>query len=411
MEWLVLLLLIPATIVPIVLLFGFAGCAIARPCQGDGDCPLGSRCVQGSCVAIPAAGTIPPSAPEALQATAVSDSAIELSWTTDEPAVRSFQVERVEEGTEDDFAPIADPTAQTYQDTGREEGTTYLYQVRAFDGQEFSEPSDQIAATTFPAAPSNLVATPVAVDRIDLSWTNASARATRFSLERRTPGAPFAEIDNITGTTYSDAPLPEGRDHEYRVIALIPTGFQNGIPQEVRSAPSAPVSARTWTVAFSATLVDSRSLPASCLIQTVTAAQFASFSTLLNTIGTQVRITVRSSGSLTINRIYLSRVAASGDQFDSDAADLTRVVDIDLGDPAVVLPGSASLVLGPINYPLDRTQDLLVAFDLGDAANVMRVTPGGDHFLGLGQQASVADRSLFLPGGGQHHLIERIEVL
>jgi hypothetical protein len=417
MEWLVLLLLIPATIVPIVLLFGFAGCApLAEPCEADSDCPAGTRCVNGSCVAVGTPGgvaEIPPSAPEALVANGVSDSAIDLSWTTDDLTVTSFEVQRAEEGTEEDFAPIVDTTAQTFRDTGREEGTTYVYQVRAFDGQELSEPSNQTSATTFPATPSNLIATPVARDRIDLSWTNDSARATRFSLEHRdTPTSPFAEIFNGTGTTFSHTGLAEGSDHEYRVFAIIPIGFQDGVPQEVRSAPSV-LSARTWALAFSAALTDTQDLAGFCLIQRITAAQFASFPTLLNNIGTTVRITVRSgSGPLTINRIYLSRVAGAGDPWDSDAADLTKLVDIDQGDPAVVLPADGSQDLGPIAYALDRTQDLLVAFDLGAPANVTSVVPGGDHYLKFAaQESSVADRSGFLGLFGRHYLVERIEVL
>jgi hypothetical protein len=422
MEWLVLLVLVPATIVPFVLLFGFAGCAgFAAPCERDGDCPAGTRCVDGVCVAVGTPGGVaetPPSAPEALVANGVSDSEVDLSWTTDDLTVTSFEVQRAEEGAEDDFAPIADPTARTFRDTGLAEGTTYLYQVRAFDGQEFSEPSDQTSATTFPRTPSNLTATPAEVDRIDLRWTNASARATRFSLEHRlTPAPGFTEIFNGPGTTFSHTGLAGGSDHEYRVVAIVPAGFQNGVSQEVRSAPSPPVPARTWAEAFALALTDPQDLAGFCLIQRITAAEFASFPTLLGTIGTAVRVTVRSSGLLTINRIYLSQVAPSpGDPWDS-APDLTRVTDVDQGDPVLVLPASASRVLGPIDYALDRTRDLLVAFDFGatsgQAGVISVVRPGADHyFRAATQAASVADRaSDFATGVGRHYLVERIEVL
>ena len=421
MEWLVLLVLVPATIVPIVLLFGFAGCIgdLARPCEGDVDCPAGTRCVDGSCVQAAPGGVaeIPPSAPEALVANGRSDSEIELSWTTDDLTVTSFEVQRAEE--DGDFAPIADPAAQTFRDLGLAEGTTYLYQVRAFDGQEFSEPSDQTSATTFPRTPSNLTATPVEVDRIDLGWTNESARATRFRLEHRLPPAPgFADAFERAETTFSHTGLAEGSDHEYRVIAIIPAGFQDGVLQEVRSDPSAAVSARTWAVAFSLALSDPQDLAGFCLIQRITAAEFGNFPTLLGTIGTAVRITVRSSGILIINRIYLSQVAPSppGEPWDS-AADLTRVVDVDQGDPVLVLPTNTSQVLGPINYALDRTRDLLVAFDFGATAGqagvISVVRPGADHyFKPATQAASVADRaSDFSTGIGRHYLVERIEVL
>jgi hypothetical protein len=422
MEWLALLVLVPAIVVPFVLLFGFSGCgALAGTCDGDVDCPVGTRCVNGACVPVGAPGgvaEVPPPAPEALAANGVSDSQIELSWTTDDPTVTSFEIQRAEEGVEGDFAPIADSTAPTFRDTGRAEGTTYVYQVRAFDGQEFSEPSDPTSATTFPRTPSNLTATPVEVDRIDVGWTNASARATRFGLEHRaSSAAPFTEIFNGTGTTFSHTGLAGGSDHEYRVTAIIPAGFQNDVLQEVRSAPSAPVSARTWAEAFSLALTDPQDLAGFCLIQRITAADFAGFPTLLGSIGTAVRLTVRSSGILTINRIYLSQVAAPpGDLWDS-AADLTRVVDVDQGDPVLVLPADTSRVLGPVAYPLDRTRDLLVAFDFGATAGqagvISVVRPGSDHyFRAATQAASVADRaSDFSTGSGRHYLVERIEVL
>src|SRR5713226_4224852 len=106
-DWLILLLLFPAILVPIVLLCGFAGCPpVAYPCQGDIDCPTGTRCVDGSCVAIdsPSAPSAP-SVPEGLQAAAVSDSEIHLRWTNTEPAVTNFQVERARDG--EDFATIS----------------------------------------------------------------------------------------------------------------------------------------------------------------------------------------------------------------------------------------------------------------------------------------------------------------
>jgi Fibronectin type III domain len=425
MEWLVLLVLTPAIIAPIVLLFGFAGCyRFAANCTGDEDCPGGTRCVDGACVAVGEVGEVgevglPPSAPEDLEANAVDESEIVLSWTSSDLAVTGFQVQRIEEGAAGNFVTIANPTGQTFRDTGLEEGTTYLYQVRAVDGQETSEPSNQTSATTLPNAPSNLVATPLDVDQIDLSWTNESATATRFSLERRLSGAAtFTEIFNGDETSFSDTPPPGGSEHEYRVIAIIPIGFQNGEPSEVRSAPSATVSARTWALAFSALLTDPQDLQGFCLIQRISAAQLGSFPTRLDDIGTTVRLTVRSSGDLTIDRIYLSQVAPPpGDPWDSSAADITKVVDVSQGDPPARLLGSTSLVLGPIDYALDRTRDLLVAFDIGATAgpaNVVSVAQSGatHYFKAATQESSVPDRaSDFSTGLDRHYLVERIEVL
>jgi hypothetical protein len=170
---------------------------------------------------------------------------------------------------------------------------------------------------------------------------------------------------------------------------------------------------------------DQPGLEGFCLIQRISIAQLGIFPTLLNNIGTTVKLTVRGStaGNLTINRIYISQVAASGDPWDS-AADITTVVDIDQGDPAVVLPANTPRVLGPINYALDRTQDLLIAFDIsataGNVRSVLLPGTGTEHyFRAATEQASAQNRfpdpanPLLTYGTGpdRHYLVEKIEVL
>jgi hypothetical protein len=43
MDWLILILGVPAILIPLVLLFGFAGCGTpAGVCTDDADCPVGT---------------------------------------------------------------------------------------------------------------------------------------------------------------------------------------------------------------------------------------------------------------------------------------------------------------------------------------------------------------------------------
>jgi hypothetical protein len=79
MDWLVLILGVPAILVPLVLLLGFAGCPPPE-CAGEVDCPVGTQCVDGACVPI-----VQP-APENLAATALDDHSVSLSWTADPAA-------------------------------------------------------------------------------------------------------------------------------------------------------------------------------------------------------------------------------------------------------------------------------------------------------------------------------------
>src|SRR5205814_4969333 len=139
------------------------------------------------------------------------------------------------------------------------------------------------------------------------------------------------------------------------------------------------------------------SLASFCLVQRIPSA-------LLKNDGTQLRLTVRSSanGSVIIDKLYISQPAAGGDPYDSLPSGmpggLTRVVDKDLGDPVVVLPAnSPALPLKIINYDLDRTKHLLIAFDFGAAGGSAKydtTLPGTvAYYKAATAQAADANRS------------------
>ncbi len=145
MDWLILILGVPAILIPLVLLFGFAGCAqTAGVCNSDRDCPVGTQCVDGSCFAVFEPNAPPPPlaplAPENLAAIALDDHSVSLTWTNVDPAGTDFQIERMQEDGEE-FQAIApadltdlSPTGAT--DTSGLQGVTYLYRVLALlDGE------------------------------------------------------------------------------------------------------------------------------------------------------------------------------------------------------------------------------------------------------------------------------------
>ncbi len=416
MDWLILILGVPAILIPVVLLFGFAGCSLAASCANDLDCPAGTRCIDGACFdATPGEpDPPPPSGPQNLVAVAIDDRSVSLTWINTDPAATDFRIERAPEGGE--FAAIPAPAdlspAGATDASGLLEGVTHIYRVRALLEGEVSEPSETASATVFPATPVNLVATPVSFDQIDLSWNNASATATDFSLEHRAlPAGAFTEIFRGTGTAFSHPGRGEGTQHEYRVFAIVVDGFQNDVPQEVKSAPSATVSATTstFTAAFTApsgTLTtDQTGVEGFCIVQRLS-------QTLLTAVGNQVRIILRGSttGSLTLDKVTISRPAASGDPYDA-APDLTDVVS------SVTIPPNTLATIGPVNYTLDRTQDLLVAFDVsntsGEGNPRFGALPGAEAFTRPATaEAGVQDRAPAYTGGGPNtlYLIEKIEV-
>jgi Fibronectin type III domain len=421
MDWLILILGVPAILIPLVLLFGFAGCGdFAGTCTEDVDCPAGTRCVDGSCLVVGEPNPPPPPlAPENLAAIALDDRSVSLTWTNTDPAATDFEIERTPEDGEVDeveLIPAPDSPTGATDSLGLQEGVTYIYRVRALLGEERSEFSDQSSATVFPAAPVNLDATAVGIDQIDLSWTNASAIATVFSLEHRVPPGAFAEIIPGPGdaTTFSHRGLDEGTTHEYRVFAVV-DGVEDDVPREVKSAASAIVSETTlaFTAAFTAppgTLTTELPAEGFCVVQRLSTTLFIPSSAG----GTQVRILLRgpTTGSLTLDRVTISQVAATGDPYDA-APDLTDVVA-----SSVTIPANTAVTVGPVNYTLDPTQDLLVAFDIsntpGEGNLPFGPLMGADAFSrDATAEAGVQDRTTGYPNIAPNtlSLIEQIDVV
>jgi hypothetical protein len=136
-EWLTLLLLVPAVVVPVVLLVGFAGC----------DRVFGLQHVD----------TPPPVpvVPVIVSAVGKSGTVITLTWVYSGSAA-DFEFERMKlpERTRETLPAAASPHDDDKQGQGLEPGTDYLYRVRAIgsDGEasEWSSPEPNILGTTLP---------------------------------------------------------------------------------------------------------------------------------------------------------------------------------------------------------------------------------------------------------------------
>jgi hypothetical protein len=118
-EWLVLALIVPAVVVPVVLLAGFAGCDQVFGLQR-------------------------PDTPTIVSAEGKNSSAITLTWTFPSTALE-FEFERMKlpERTRQTFKAPASPFDDDNEGLGLEAATSYLYRVRAIlnDG-EYSPWSD-----------------------------------------------------------------------------------------------------------------------------------------------------------------------------------------------------------------------------------------------------------------------------
>ena len=97
-----------------------------------------------------AADTVPPSAPGSLQASAVSETRVDLSWSaaTDNVGVARYRVERCQGAGCSSFAEIGTTTGTSYSDTGLTESTGYSYRVRAEDAVPNAGPFSNVASAT-----------------------------------------------------------------------------------------------------------------------------------------------------------------------------------------------------------------------------------------------------------------------
>lgn len=114
-------------------------------------------------------------------------------------------------------------SATTFSDTALAPGTTYTYRVQAFtlNGENsvqsiISEP-DEVTTPAAPATPGNLRAT-LGTNAVVLVW-NAVSGATSYTIYRD-----GEEIDDASGTTYTDTEVELATTYRYTVSATTPGG-------------------------------------------------------------------------------------------------------------------------------------------------------------------------------------------
>jgi titin len=168
---------------------------------------------------------VPPAAPSALTATAVSSNRVDLSWTDNAGNETGFLIERSPDGI--NFTQIATVGANvtTYSNTGLTASTTYYYRVRATNSAGNSAYSNTANATTGPsappAAPSNLTLTVISGSQINLQWNDNSSNETQFLIERSLNGTTFTQIATVGANVknYSATGLTANTRYYFRVRA------------------------------------------------------------------------------------------------------------------------------------------------------------------------------------------------
>jgi hypothetical protein len=257
-----------------------------------------------------------------------------------------------------------------------------------------------------PVTPPTVTADPKNVDHITVTWQNTDPRpATKYRFVR-IKGA-VTEVDlqkDASITSVEDTGLDAATDYTYQVS----TTTADGTSDPTTVTPS------TFQPAFQVDPVAPTHQPGFagdfCYVQRIRADKVVASG---GKVGIKVRgaIPAVNHQNVTINRIYISRVAGGGNLWDS-AGDLTPVMTV----PLTLQPDEIK-DLDPIVYNLDESQDLIVAFDFTAAASadtIRVVSPqvGVTSYFKAGvQQASVPTRQTgYSTGPSQIYLVVTIGV-
>jgi hypothetical protein len=169
---------------------------------------------------------LPPAAPTDLAVTAVSHSALQLSWRDRSTNEFGFRLERRLDGGA--FARVTDVSANetTYQDEGLRSNTRYTYRLKARNLGGDSPYSNEAPGLTRPAPPTALRATVGGSQKVTLAWIAAIGGADLYRLERRRGEGAFQRLTDVTAptTTHLDETVQPATTYTYRVKAVNASG-------------------------------------------------------------------------------------------------------------------------------------------------------------------------------------------
>lgn len=190
-------------------------------------------------------------APYSLSGAPVSPSGIRLQWSSSEPNVSEFRIERSTNNA-NAFVEIGvvEPSSTTYLDTGLTPNTLYYYRVRAYraSNPRFSAYSNVVNYRTETRNMPYVNISATGRTSIELRWTDTNPSETEYHLERRLPlSGDFEEIAILPATTstyiYTDTNLAIFTGYSYRIRAYWANDGQFSNYSSVYSATTYPACA------------------------------------------------------------------------------------------------------------------------------------------------------------------------
>lgn len=189
----------------------------------------------------------PPEAPTGTNTTPYGDVSawVNVTWVDNSNREDGFRVERsLDGGATWTTARTIRPNYTSADDNGLTNEQQYCYRVFAYNAYGDSPPSP-VDCTTPPAAPTNLTATAVDAQTIDLAWTDNSAVEDGYEVQR-TDGISAYHIIALlpaNSSSYRDADVTSDVTYSYQVRATKDGGGSAGAMASAAAAtvpPSAP---------------------------------------------------------------------------------------------------------------------------------------------------------------------------
>lgn len=222
-----------------------------------------------ACATTPEPPPPPPSglvAPTDLRADAPNAQWVRVRWSDNATNESGFRVER-RLGQSGTFVQIAQMGADAtgMLDQGIATETEYCYRAYAYNAQGASDYSNVACVTTkaggslAPAAPSNLVTSPVDHQTMSLSWTDNAGNENGFKVERREgAGGTYVEIAQLgpNSRSYLSTGLLPSTQYCYRVRAFIVGGSHSGYSNESCGITTNPPAPPSPPASLQATAVD-----------------------------------------------------------------------------------------------------------------------------------------------------------
>lgn len=237
-------------------------------------------------------------------------------------------------------------------ETGLTEGTTYYYRAGAHNSAGWSYGSES-SFTTPPAAPSNLSASVVSGDQIDLAWTDNSSNEDGFYVYRAqasgTTTDDYTQVADLAAdtTSYSDTGLEDGEQYFYRVASY--TSSDESLSGEVSATTTLPAPTSLSVTGNDMSWTDnSTGEDGFYIYRSTTSGSTTGDYTQIDSVGTNTT-TYTDSGSNEDTRYYY-RVTAYTSHTESDVSNeddakwMTRSAEIN-GDGQIDITRGSSLTM------------------------------------------------------------------